>query len=339
MKINTKTLLKSAFLMLLLAVMFLCLTSVFMGKTNKHMAKIVQAPDQTYDVILAGPSHMEYGIQPAQLFGEYGIASCNIATTAQSIPTTYHLLKEMIDRHDPEAVVIDLFFLFYPEKLAFDTRLHEAIDFFPISRNKIEAVRDLASENHREFYIPFIYYHNRWKELVRDDYVMYLYTHETYQFRHSTEAFEAPFTPVPEDQTVEIPEIPLRYLKQIIALCQETDTQLLLTVLPYRADQDNNDTSAIYQQQIFNAAAQLAKESGIPYLNGLHYLDEMGFDFTTDMAEWSHVNVSGSVKSSAFYGNYLREHFDIPDRSQDPDYAHWYGYYEEYLSKVEEWHG
>ena len=179
MKRNTKTLLKSIFLILLLVVMMICLNAVFMSKTNKHMAKIVLAPDQTYDVILAGPSHMEYGIQPAQLFGEYGIASCNIATTAQSIPTTYHLLKEMIARHDPEVVVLDLFYLFHPEKLAFDTRLHEAIDFFPLSKNKIEAVQDLASENHREFYIPFIYYHNRWKELTREDYVMYLYLFNT----------------------------------------------------------------------------------------------------------------------------------------------------------------
>lgn len=335
---NTKrtTFFKAAVLVLLLVLMYACLNAIFIGKSgNSHMAKIVLAKDGTYDVILAGPSHMQLAVQPAQLFAEQGIASCNISTSAQSVPTTYHLLKEMIARHDPELVVVDLFCLFQPEKLFSPSRLHQAIDFFPLSRNKIEAVQDLVTENQREFYIPFIYYHNRWNCLERDDYVMYLYSNETYQLLEGLEVFDTPFTPVPEDQTAEIPEIPLRYLEQIVTLCKETDTELLLTVIPYRADLDNNDTSAIYQQELYNTVAQLAQEWDVPYLNGLYYLDEMNFDFTTDMVEYSHVNASGAVKVSAFYGSYLREHFQFPDRSQDPDYAHWYADYEEYLSMVE----
>lgn len=336
MKKHIKTFLKSAFLIILLLLMLIGMNAVFIGKSyNQHMSKIVLTPDDTYDVILAGPSHMQFAVQPAQLFGEYGIASCNISTTAQSIPTTYHLLKEMIARHDPELVVVDLFCLYHPEKLLDPVRLHQALDFFPLSVNKIEAVRDLVTENHREFYIPLIFYHDRWKELNREDYVMYLHTNETFQLLDGLEVFDAPFAPVPEEQTAEIPEIPLRYLKQIITLCQETDTRLLFTVIPYRADQDNNETSAVYQQQLFNAAAQLSGELGIPFLNGLHHLEEMNFDFTTDMVEYSHVNASGSVKISAFYGNYLREHFDLPDRSQDPDYAHWYEDYDQYLTNIQ----
>lgn len=335
MKTKLKTISKSALLILLLIVMFLLLNAVFMGKSfNEHTAKLVLAPDDTYDVILAGPSHMQFAIQPAQLFGEQGIASCNISTTAQSIPTSYHLLKEMIARHDPELVVLDLFCLYYPSKLYDPARLHQAIDYFPLSKNKIETVQDLVPENHREFYIPFIYYHSRWNSLVRQDYVMYLYTNETFQLLDGVQVFDTSFTPVPEEQTAEIPDIPRQYLERIMTLCRETDTKLLLTVIPYRADQDNNDTSAIYQQQIFNSAAQLAQQWGVSYLNGLHYLEEMDFDFTTDMVEYSHVNTSGSVKISKFYGNYLREHFDLPNRSQDPDYAHWYDDYEQYLAQV-----
>lgn len=336
MKTRIKTFAKILSLILLLVLMLSFLNAVFMGKSyNEHMSQIVLAPDGAYDVILAGPSHMQFAIQPAQLFGEQGIASCNISTTAQSIPTTYHLLKEMIDRHDPELVVVDLFCLFYPEKLLAPERLHQAMDYFPLSLNKINAVQDLVTKNHREFYIPFIFYHSRWKELNRHDYVMYRYTNETYQLLDGLQVFDTPFTPVPEDQTAEIPEIPRRYLEQIVSLCRETDTQLLLTVIPYRADQENNDTSPVYQQQIFNAAAQLARQWDIPYLNGLHYLEEMGFDFTTDMVEYSHVNPSGSQKITAFYGSYLREHFDIPNRSQDPEYAQWHADYDQYLSELQ----
>lgn len=336
MKTKLKSVAKAIPLILLLIGMLICLNSVFMAKSyNQHMSKIVLAPDGTYDVLLAGPSHMQFAVEPAQLFGEQGIAACNVSTTAQSIPTTYHVLKEMIQRHDPELVVMDVFCLYYPEKIYFSTRLHQALDFFPLSINKIEAIQDLTETNRNEFYIPFILYHDRWNELNNEDYRMYLDTNETYQLLEGLEVFDAPFTPVPKDQIAEIPEVPLGYLEKIVSMCKETDTQLLLTVIPYRADQDNNDTSAVYQQQIFNAAEALAAEWGVPFLNGLHCLEEMNFDFTTDMVEYSHVNASGSYKISAFYGSYIREHFTVPDRSQDPDYADWYQDYNEYLAAVQ----
>lgn len=336
MKSNLKSFLKYIPLLLLLLLMIVGLNAVFMEKaSNQHMYKIAHTPDNSFDVILAGPSHMQLAVQPAQLFGEQGIASCNISTTAQSIPTTYHLLKEMIPRHNPEVVVVDLFCLFCPDKLFHPARLHQAIDFFPLSKNKIDTIQDLISENQQEFYVPFILYHDRWKELDRYDYVMYRYANETFQLARGCTVFNAPFTPVPEDQTAEIPEIPLRYLEQIVTLCKETHTQLLFTVIPYRADCDNNDVSAVYQQQLFNTVAQLSSDWGVDYLNGLHYLEQMDFDFTTDMLEYSHVNTSGAQKISAFYGKYLREHYSIPDRSQDPQYAHWYKDYNQYLQELQ----
>lgn len=336
MKTTMKSFAKIVPLVLLLILLFGCLNTVVMDKTgSQHMAKILMTPNNTYDVILAGPSHMQYAVNPAQLFGEQGIASCNISTSAQSIPTTYHLLKEMIPRHDPEVVVVDLFCLFHPEKLFSPQRLHHAIDFFPLTLNKIKIVQDLITENREEFYFPVLLYHDRWDELTRNDYLLYFDVNETYQILDGIEVFDTPFTPIPESQTAVIPEIPLYYLKKIVALCREMDTQLLLTVIPYRADQDNNDTSAVYQQQLYNTVAKLAQEWNVPYLNGLYYLEEMKFDFTTDMREYSHVNASGAVKVSAFYGSYLREHFNIPDRSQDPDYAHWYNDYSQYLQQIQ----
>lgn len=337
MKTKIQSMAKFLLLILLLVLMLICLNSVFIGKSdNQHMSKIVHAPDGTYDVLLVGSSHMQHAIQPAQLFGEQGIASCNISTPVQSIPTSYHLLREMIARHDPEVVILDLYAISFQQKLHSPHRLHQAIDFFPLSKRKIEAVRDLVTENRNEFYFPFILYHNRWKELTRVDYLMYQHTNEAFQLLEGLEVFDIPFEPLPENQTAEIPEIPLNYLEKIVSLCRETDTQLLLTVIPYRADKQTLEgLSNDYHQQLYNTVTYLAQEWGVTYFNALYHLDELEFDFTTDMLEYSHVNTSGSVKVSKFYGAYLREHFDIPDRSQDPDYAHWYDDYNLYLQQLQ----
>ncbi len=293
-------------------------------------------PNGSFDVILAGPSHMQYSLQPAQLFGEYGITSCNISSTAQSIPTTYHLVKEMIRRHDPKLVVIDLFCLFYPEAYFTPTRFHQAMDSFPTGPAKAAAINDLVPQERAEFYVDYLLYHGRWKSLTEYDYTAFSTFNETYQLRKETQSFPNDFVAVDPQQKAEIPPLPLEYLEKIVTLCKETDTQLLLTVIPYRADVDNNDTSAQLQQKIYNTAADYAKEWGVDFINGLHYLEEMNFDFTTDMLEYSHVNARGAQKVTTYYGKYIKERYDLPDHSEDAAYEHWHEDYAEYLQLLQE---
>lgn len=299
---------------------------------SKALSIITKQEDEYYDIILAGPSHMQYSIQPAQLFGEYGLVACNPSTAAQSIPTTYYVVKEMIEKHTPELVVVDLFCLFYPDVYFTPTRFHQAIDYFELSKNKIDAIEDLVDENKEEFYLNYLLYHSRWKTLTKDDYTVFSNWNETYTLLYGTTAFPNDFVPVPKEETAEIPEISLEYLKKIVDLCKKTDTELLLTVIPYRADVDNNNTSAILQQQMYNTVEQLASEWNVDYLNGLYYLDEMNFDFTTDMKEYSHVNVLGSEKVSTWYGQYFVENYDLPNRAEDKKYSDWYEDYEEYMA-------
>ena len=323
---------------ILFAVLFLSIYTytrdVLRNKSESEaLGVIAKQPNNSYDVILAGPSHMQVALQPAQLFGEYGIASCNTSTAAQSIPTTYHVLTEMIDRHNPKLVILDLFCLFYPENFFTTTRFHQAIDNFPTSVNKTKAIIDLANENKSEFLINYLLYHSRWKELKRFDYKVQTEYNEKYQFYIGAWPYPDPF--VPSYEKADIPEIPLEYLKKIVNLCKETDTELLLTVIPYRADVDNNDTSAILQQQIYNTVEELAKEWNVDYFNGLHHLEEIGFDFTTDMIEYSHVNSSGTVKLSTYYGKMIKENYDIPNRSSDEKYSDWHEDYKEYKEKID----
>lgn len=339
MKQTTKTTLIN----LIKAIVFLALFLMIFGWTRDILRDkseswaldmVLEQEDGSFDVILAGSSHMQYAIHPVQLFGEQGIAACNTSTAAQSIPTSYYVIREMIDRHDPELVVLDLFCLFLPDAYLNTARVHQAIDNFPLSRNKVEAINDLVPELKDEFYIDYLLYHDRWKLLTKEDYTGRENFNEKYQLLDGTMPFPEPFAPVPVEDTAPIPEVTLTYLKKIVDLCKETDTQLLLTVVPYRADIDNNNTSAIYQQQLYNTLAQYAQQWDVDFLNTLHILDELDFDFNTDMIEYSHANISGSPKISAYYGQYLRDHYDLPNRSQDPAYSGWYADYDRYLETV-----
>lgn len=266
---------------------------------------VMQKENGSYDVILAGSSHIQYSVQPKILKEKYSIDACNTATAAQSVPTSYFVIKEMIERHNPKIVVLDLFCMFYPENYFTDTRFHQAIDNFPIGKTKIEAVNALAGDNKSEFYLNYMLYHGRWKNLTRYDYKIQEEFDETMQVLDVTEAFENDFVPLDVNIKGEIPSVAQDYLEKIVKLCKETDTELILTVVPYRADTFNNSVTGEYQQSVYNSVSDLAEKWDVEYINLLHEIEGLEFDFGTDMAEFSHVNRWGSEKVSDYFGKIL----------------------------------
>ncbi len=304
---SVKKILKAVLFVALFLSLYTYTRDVLRDKSESEaLGVIMQQKNENYDVILAGSSHIQYSVQPKILKEKYSVNACNTATAAQSVPTSYFVIKEMIDRHQPKAVVLDLFCMFYPENYFTDTRFHQAIDNFPIGKTKIEAVNALSGDNKSEFYLNYMLYHGRWKTLTKYDYTIHDEFDETMQVLDATESFENDFVPLDENIKGEIPQIAQEYLEKIIKLCKETDTELILTVIPYRADTFNNSVTGEYQQSVYNSVSDLAKEWNVDYINLLHKTDELGFDFQTDMAEFSHVNRSGSEKVSDYFGKILK---------------------------------
>lgn len=308
---NLKKIAKAALFILLFVIIYTSSREVLRNKSESEaLGKIFTMPNETYDVVLAGPSHIQYGVHPRILKEKYNISACNTATAAQSVPTTYYVVKEMIERHTPEIVVLDLFCMFYPDVYFTPTRFHQAIDNFPLNKNKTEAILDLARGDKSEFFLNYMLYHGRWKNLNRTDYMVSKEYDETQQMLYVTTPYENDFVPLDENVTGNVPEVPLKYLEKIAHLCRETGVELILTVIPYRADVDNNDVTGIYQQSVYNSIALYAKQWGVEYINLLHHLDEMNFDFQTDMAEFSHLNESGSIKVSEYFGQILSDRLE-----------------------------
>jgi hypothetical protein len=61
-----------------------------------------------------------------------------------------------------------------------------------------------------------------------------------------------------------------------------------------------------------------AEEHDLLYINLLEYIDDIGLDFDTDTFNAGlHLNVFGAEKVAAFFGNILKEEFDLPDHRGD----------------------
>lgn len=111
------------------------------------------------DALFLGNSHMKNGVNPAQLYEEYGITSYNLASKGARLNVSYWILKNALRTCTPKFVFIDGYYLDqdvrYLDQLPKDTGVegetsqqalglaHDALDAFCLSKTKQEAVFDL----------------------------------------------------------------------------------------------------------------------------------------------------------------------------------------------------
>ena len=93
--------------------------------------------------------------------------------------------------------------------------------------------------------------------------------------------------------------------------------------MPFPADEIN--------QRSANTVYDIAAEYGVNYINFLH-MDIV--DYNTDCRDASsHLNPSGGYKVTDYIGQYITEHYDIPDQRNNPAFDSWY---EDYRKWIEE---
>lgn len=283
-----------------------------------------------FDVLLFGSSHMELSISPMELWKEYGIISYNFGNPAEDLNITYWLMKNAIEVNKPKAIVMDLG-MFGMWDLASNDSVHFALDTFPISKTKYEAVNTLMGDDNDakiEMFFPLGAYHTRWKSLSKDDFK------NTQYYVKGSMSYGYPWVSkiVPMEQfPKQFDEISPDYadfsgdvdcLNNIIDLCENNDIKLLFTVYPYKSYE--------VRQQIINMAERIGNERGVPCINFLKS-DSM-IDYDVDFYDESHVNMRGMHKMTLLTGAYLMNNFGLVDHRDDSSYEDWNESYEEYCN-------
>ena len=315
-----------------LAILILLVNGLTFITRNKNEADLVypyyDEEPNSLDVIFLGSSHIMCGIYPLKLYREYGIASYDYTSSALVLPQAYYQVVEALRTQTPKVLVLDISGVAYENiKIGSPEYVHVQLDNMKWSLNKMEAINDLIETpaDRLEYYFPLLKFHTRWKELQTEDFRPI--TGGTKGARVSDTVLEVagPVQIMPEDYVSPIAEYPETYLRKILDYCRERNTQVVLLNLPAIP----NDTA----QGTYNAVSAIAEEYGVPYLNLLHHLDAIGFDYTTDLRDTSHCNRSGAEKVTAYVGEFLKENYDLPDRRDDPAYAAvWNDAYEKYVS-------
>ncbi len=312
--------------LLLAAIGFHYVDRVLMAKDGEELSPYYyDYPSDYFDVIIAGPSVMKNGVQPVELWQDYGIAAYNLSCGNQSLACSYYILKDAISKDHPQLIVLDVT---YAEEIYItrsNTFVHYLTDMMPLTdRYRYQLIQDVISEDQRmEFYLPFYSFHSRWKEVSASDFKLGNYQKDT--LGSVTYAQTVSYDAVPfqnYDVDASLSDISREYLEKIISLCQENDTQLLFTCCPVSsANGDCDERSYNSRRAIMQDVSALAVENDVPFLNFLENPDALQMDAYKDFWDGIHLNMYGSAKLTSFLGTYIRNNYDIPDRSADSKYT------------------
>ena len=304
------------------------LGKIMQDKTSKHLVTPLYDEEAQYDVVLLGTSHVLSGLYPMIMWENSGIAACNYAQVGQVFPLTYYSAKEAIDVVEPEMIVCDLYYI-YKEGKASDNMpyKHQTLDnmrFF--SPNRIEAIMDvIVKEDRSDFLFPFFAYHSRWNDLAKRDFegtVSYTKGSEE-KFSRAEEPFAQPFVPVAQSEMKRPSDEVIEYIDKLIALCEETETKLLFTVVPYYPMGEQQGRILEDDQRLFNWVGNYVEQQGIECLNMLYLIDEMGFDMDEHMREWNHQNYWGGTVTSTYLAEYIQQNYGIADHRGEAGYEQW----------------
>ena len=267
------------------------------------------------DVFLLGTSHMMDSVLPMELWRDHGVVSYNLANPAETLEATYWTLRLALEYKTPELVVVDVCYLGKAQSEVSTRKMgHLFMDEVPLSRLKLQAIWELYPQEERaEFVFPLVTYHTRWEELFEKSEPMTA----AKSFTRGAELRAGHSKPAPYARTHEMDTRDTagkQALERIIALCKERGIEVVLTAIPYPADEDT--------QKMMNSAQLIADATGTAFIN---LFDVEGLvDFETDCYdEASHLNPDGASKVTAYLGEQLTERFGVKDRRGDARYAHW----------------
>lgn len=299
-----------------------------------YYCKLVQYPRNNFyefyndiesnrlDVLCVGSSHLYCGINPVQMYEDYGIAAFDLACGSQAVWHSYHYIKQALKNQQPKLVILDVYTV--PEKIDyFNTRVTQMnLLNMPSSFNKWMALNAADPDNKAEIYFGFPITHSRYTKLERNDYNLrgnmntnflgYAYKSKIVPYEEGT------VKDVREvSEIVSIPEKAEKYLRKSIELCLEKDIDIILTNAPWP------DITEEKQKQ-YNYIQIIADEYGIPFLNGCLYNEEIGLDYTVDsMGDGGHLNHSGVTKYTKWLSEYLVNTYNLPDRRGEKQYEAW----------------
>ena len=312
--------------------------------TPKHdygicsMMNLYRQPDDSVDVLAVGTSMVYAGINTNVLWEEFGIASYNLCSAEQPFWVSYYTIQEALKTQHPQVILLDAKPAIYTRD--YSKRGRTILSTFGIRglENRVGAI--LACVETVQDAVGYILglpeVHSNYAKLEANDFVFppdnggrgiswkgYIETDAVEQHQKPSFTWNSVRRNMNEREE--------EYARKIFEMVKEKGITLVLIGLP-NPDYAND-------HMYYNALWSVAEEYGI---YGANYNDpslRFGLRYSSDFADWQHLNVKGSITFTRKLGEDLKYYFDLPDRRGDEKYASydecarlWYEQYPQFES-------
>lgn len=309
------------FAVIMAALVLMVIQKLFMPKYNSSIqeGKLIEEyyeEVKDHDVIFIGDCEVFSNVSPIKLWEKYGITSYIRGSAQQLIWQSYYLLEETLHYEKPKVVVFNVLAMKYnePQKEAYN-RL--TIDGMKLSISKLRVIKAsmMEDEAYITYLFPLLRYHSRWNELTGEDFKYMFYkdtiSHNGFLMRVDVK----PVTVVPKGKKLadyRFGENSYDYLDRITKLCKDNNIELILikspSVYPY------------WYKEWDEQMVRYAKDNEISYINFLHYVEEMGIDYSRDTYDGGlHMNLAGAEKFTEYFGRILSDTYQLKDHRGEED--------------------
>lgn len=313
--------------LIILCICFIKVNNILKRKESYEKTADFFAQKEDFDVLFFGSSHTMNAILPMELWNDYGIISYNNGVPGERMATTYYNLLLSNKETNPKLVVVDTFVVYSDEKISPKSeQVHKMLDVYPLSFTKYLAVKDLFDgkdilNKEFEYLFNFSMYNTRWNQLKENDFKC---INEYEKGANSRAAIAKPNNLI-DFEKVEMyskeETVSMQYLRKIIEYCKENNIEILLTYLPFPAEELQISTSKYVNK--------IAEEYNVNYIN---FLNTNTINFDIDCYDKdSHLNQSGARKVTDYLGKYIMENYNISDQRNNEIYNFWNGDYNEYI--------
>lgn len=307
--------------------------------SKKQMYALRYEPKDTIDIVFLGNSHVNNGIAPVELWNKYGYTTYNFSMMSQTFPLVYYNAVDAIKLQHPDILIVDLF-----AATSFSNNfpnMHKTIDNLTF-KTRMTAIQEVVPDELKtEYTYPLYIYHDRWNRLEKKDVLPYFlryaprrnYNKGSYlppQWNYC----ENPYKDIANAGVGDLTEEHLYWYERLDKLCEDNGVQLVFTVIPYTNPIGGTVGATVKNMEIYNATEVWCKDNDVGYVNLFYHLDDMDFDFSTDMSDESHVNILGALKVTDFLGKYISQNYNVADNRSNARIAkEWNESYEKYSAE------
>lgn len=267
---------------------------------------ILGEKENTIDVLFVGDSESYCTFSPMRIWEQYGYTSYVCGTPLQPLYDSSRFVHQAFKTQKPKVVVLETNAIFRKYGLG----------SFLFSKG--------------QSYFSILRYHNRWKNLSVNDFgskISYTWTDDYKGFQYDTKVVPANNKDYMRysAETEEIPKVNQLEILEIKEFCQKNGAQLIFVSTP---------STKNWNYKRHNSAQAFADEHDIPYLD-MNLLDDLVIDWDKDTKDaGDHLNYSGALKTTDYYGRYLKDQFSFEDHRSNPEYNAWNEAFQRYSKAV-----